>query len=341
MSKLVAIPHSASMGWPRRILHAARRWLLGASFWQMLGRGRARRYPHRGLVLAAAGLGLTAIGGASLLPRPKPIRFGVYDPGRAFANAGNISIEHVFVHWQVFRPDEFRALARYVREQHRQLMVTVEPWTRAENWTDGGDALAYEIIAGKFDREITTICQEFGADGTPVLVRWGHEMDDQSGRYPWADRRPEEYIAAYRYFVDRCRAAAPTARFIWSPKGMPHLARYYPGDAFVDYVGLGLYGYRAWDIHQYGAPQTYQQALETLHERVERFGKPIIVAEVGVSGNTAYRRQWLDSLTKRDGNFLDVEAVVYFNALEPHRWPAPFGSPDWRISPRDLNGNPS
>ncbi|WP_201839012.1 glycoside hydrolase family 26 protein [Microvirga zambiensis] len=336
MSKLVGIRNPAPMGRPRRIFDAVRQWV-----WRMLGQVSDRRSPIRGPVLAVAGVGLVGVGGAWLLHAPAPIRFGVYDPGRAFANAGNISIEHVFVHWQVFKPDEFRSLARYAREQRRQLMVTVEPWTRAENWTDGGNALAYEIIAGKFDHEITTICQEFVDAEAPVLVRWGHEMDDQSGRYPWANRRPEEYISAYRYFVDRCRASAPTARFIWSPKGMPHLARYYPGDSFVDYVGLGLYGYRAWDIHQYGAAQTYQQALETLHGRIERFGKPIIVAEVGVSGNTTYRRQWLDSLTRRDARFPDVDAVVYFNAPEPHHWPPPFGSPDWRISPRDLNGNPS
>ena len=43
-------------------------------------------------------------------------------------------------------------------------------------------------------------------------------MDDDSGRYPWANRQPEQYIATYQYFVDHCRKFAPEARYVWSPQ---------------------------------------------------------------------------------------------------------------------------
>jgi hypothetical protein len=29
--------------------------------------------------------------------------------------------------------------------------------------------------------------------------------------------------------------------------------------------------------------------------------------------------------------------VVYFNTIETHRWPEPYGSPDWRIPPNLLS----
>lgn len=262
--------------------------------------------------------------------------FGVYDPHGSFAGDPDARISHIFVDWQVLDRARFRARIAEARRQGRGLMVTVQPYTKAPDWRAGGDHLFADILAGGFDREIDAICTDLGADPAPVLIRWGHEMEDATGRYPWARPDAEGYKRAYRYFVSRCRGEAPRAAFVWSPEGRRNLADYYPGDAYVDAVGLSLWGLQAADRAWYGGEHDFPQAFAGKYRRVAGFGKPVIIAELGVSGDAEYRARWFSSLfrTIQAGTmFPALRAVVYFNDKEPYHWPQGLGSPDWRIPP--------
>jgi cellulose synthase (UDP-forming) len=298
---------------------------------------------QKGLPTGVAGAWSTTASAQPLAKASKrigPVRLGVYDPEQVFSAVPNLSVEHIFLHWQDFRAAQYRSLAQYAAARHRQLMVTIEPWTRAKNWTDGGEQLLKEVIAGNFDPEIKAICLALGATAGPVLVRWGHEMEDDSGRYPWANREPKEYIAAYQHFVDQCRKFAPEANFIWSPQGKHSLALYYPGDGYVDFVGISLYALQAWDIDHFGKDLRPSEVLGPLYARVEKFEKLIIIPELGVAGDYSYRKQWLGSTSELAEKFDKLFAVIYFNSHETGAWPAPYGSPDWRITPDDLMRGP-
>jgi beta-mannanase len=117
---------------------------------------------------------------------------------------------------------------------------------------------------------------------------------------------------------------------------LPTLFDYYPGDAYVDYIGVTLFGLQAWEIRHFGAAQSFDDSLARHYYRVSGFNKPVIVAEVGVAGGDAYRKAWLASMFVRKSRFPKLMGVVYFNAREPFRWPDPYGRPDWRLSPGDL-----
>lgn len=270
-----------------------------------------------------------------LLPTDQ-VTFGVYDPHSAFSSDRNVDIEHVFVFWQVLDTAELRRRLANAEKYRRIMMVTVEPYTRAINWRDGGDQLFADIVAGRFRPEIERVCSEFGRFKGRVLVRWGHEMEDPTGRYPWARKDAEGYKAAFRSFVDTCRKLAPNAAFVWSPKGEENLARYYPGDGYVDFVGLSLWGLEKMDRDFFGRGRTFAATFSEKYDRVSAFSKPVIIAELGVSGGKAYRERWFASLfetiSSRSSKFAKLRAVVYFNDREPHYWPLGYGSPDWRIS---------
>ena len=263
------------------------------------------------------------------------VTLGVYDPHKAFSQDGNVAIEHIFVFWQTLEADELRKRLRYAEKRGRTMMVTVEPYTRAANWRDGGDRLFADIVAGSYRPEIERLCDELGKARGRVLVRWGHEMEDPTGRYPWARKDATGYKAAFRSFVDTCRRLAPNTTFVWSPKGEKNLARYYPGDAHVDYIGLSLWGLEKMDHDFFGKGRTFAATFAEKYDRVAGFSKPVIIAELGVSGGEAYRERWFSSLYRElfsTADFTKLRAVVYFNDREPHHWPMGYGSPDWRIS---------
>jgi len=264
------------------------------------------------------------------------IRLGVYDPSLSFKDSPQISIEHLFISWSGFQQDQFRSQAQYAAARKRQLLISIEPWTPAPDGKEGSETLLRQTLSGSFDAAIGSICFEIGKIDDPVLVRWAHEMDDNSGRYPWANGPADVYVAAYRYFVESCRRLAPQARYVWSPKGLETLSRYYPGDAYVDYVGLPLFCLQSWDMESLGRFQDFTATLGHLYRRVASYGKPIIAIEIGVAGDPAYRRAWLSSMKKWGVIFPRLEALVYFNAQDPVRWPGRHGFPDWRISPADF-----
>ena len=264
------------------------------------------------------------------------VAFGVYDPNGGFARDDQPAIEHIFVFWQALDLRDFRRRLDQARARGRIMMVTVEPFTRAPNWRDGGDRLFQDILRGGFRQEISTICGAIGDFGGRVLVRWGHEMENPTGRYPWARHDARGYQAAFRHFVDQCRSFAPEARYVWSPIGERNMGAYYPGSAHVDFVGVSLWGLQGYDERFHGGLRDFPATFREKYDRAARFGKPVIIAELGISGDRNYRETWLRSLFETLAHaerFRALRAVVYFNDKEPHHWPFGLGSPDWRVTP--------
>jgi endoglucanase len=261
-------------------------------------------------------------------------RLGIYDPHHQFASSASFQMEHVFIPWQAFDVASLRNTIASAAEAKRDLMVTVEPYTLAVDWRAGSQRLFKDIVAGQFDEQIDRICRELSAAQNEVYVRWGHEMEDPSRRYPWARKDAAGYVRAYRYFVTRCRTKLPSARFVWSPKGSVGIAAYFPGKSYVDAVGVAIWGLQAYDEDVHGRDVSYREALRGRYQAVAIYGRPIIVAEVGASGSDVYRQNWYTEIFSTDAyrtEFPEVSAVVYFNDKEPYHWPAGYGSPDWRL----------
>ena len=274
-----------------------------------------------------------AIGAAAAERRPSSVTLGVYDPSGSFANAGGVGLEHVYIYWQQIDRRMLRSKMAYARARGRNMLITVEPYTKASDWRSGGNRLFSDITKGGFDRQIADVCGEIAKAGKGTIVRWGHEMEQPQARYPWARNDAKGYKSAYRYFVEQCRTHAPMAQYMWSPKGERNLADFYPGDRWVDMVGLSIYGLQKWDHKFHKRDRSFAEVVAEKYNRVTRFGKPVVLAEFGVSGSEAYRQSWLEDSARQLSKFPRLRAIVYFNAKEPSSWPAGLGSPDWRVVP--------
>src|SRR4029077_5323363 len=143
-------------------------------------------------------------------------------------------------------------------------------------------------------------------------IRWGHEMETADIRYPWSGASGENYVAAYRHFAERCRADAPKIYLVWSPKGAAGLAKYYPGRAFVDLVGLSIYELPAYDLDLFGTVMSFQNLFMPKYHRVVAFDQPVIIAEMGVSGDPSYQARWMVGFFRSVQNFPLLRTAVYF-----------------------------
>ena len=111
-----------------------------------------------------------------------------------------------------------------------------------------GDAGLVAIAAGTYDTQITGWASALASLGS-IWVRPWREMN---GNWtPWWTTTPAHYIAAWQRMAGIFHSTAPSVKLIWCPAfsggGVTGTADhtgidYYPGDSYVDWVGLD--GYR-------------------------------------------------------------------------------------------------
>ena len=259
--------------------------------------------------------------------------FGAYDPYGDFSGDKSANVEHLFLPWEDVDLTSLSDAEIYAKERGRSILITIEPWSWSKDWRVSPDKLRSRIMSGRYDANMSSICQIAGLMEVPVTIRWAHEMEDKTGRFTWANWKPADYVAAYRKMVDVCRVEAPSASFMWSPKGEEGLEAYYPGDEYVDVVGLSIFGLQKWDQDKFGKDRTFAEVLQPAYDRVTRFNKPIVVAELGAVGSIAYVASWnADSRDAPLTQFPAVTSVIYFNQKEVAPWPEGYGLPDWRVT---------
>ncbi|KWI50821.1 glycosyl transferase [Burkholderia pseudomultivorans] len=301
------------------------------------------------LAMLLAGIGLRAPQGwravtwrsdvpELLAPAPgQPVKqpaLGAYDPDSTFSADANLAFDHVFVSWNA--PDLDTQIDRAYRDaqgRHRSLMVTVEPWA-----LDGSrkGALLDDIAQGRYDARIAATCSALAALQAPVFVRWGHEMETDTGRYPWAIGDASGYVDAYRRVVTACRAMTDKLRFVWSPAGNRNLDDYFPGRGYADVIGLSVFDCPRCAVWPAGGRSSAASVLRVKYARVADYGLPVMVTELGVDGSDARKRDELDEFQRSLWRYPLLKAVLYFNAVDtPGAWPAHY-VPDWRIEPAFL-----
>jgi hypothetical protein len=170
------------------------------------------------------------------------------------------------------------------------------PARYAGNAKDAGAALqiAYEpgggldeVTDGSYIRQWA---REAKAAGIPIFLRYASEMN--GGWIPWHGD-PEKYIAKFRLIHDIMEEEAPNVAMVWSPGDVPlnTMAEYYPGDGYVDWVGVSMYS----EPYENGDPAKPDLGLgpvERLDEiyRLYADRKPVMISETAIS-----------HLTHRDG----------------------------------------
>jgi hypothetical protein len=187
-------------------------------------------------------------------------------------------------------------------------MITWEPWDRP----------LQDIEAGKYDDYIRASARAAAAWGRAVMVRFAHEMNGDW--YPWGEgvngNRARDYVRAWKRIVRIFRKEGATnVRWMWAPNaddrlGNPPSARLYPGDHYVDWVGLSGFSW--------GGPWEWKSATSIFrfsYQQLLRIStRPIALAETGASEVGGSKSAWIRQLFGRDLDRMSrVRAVIWFN----------------------------
>ncbi len=145
-----------------------------------------------------------------------------------------------------------------------------------------------QITAGTYDAKLNESFSYLNTLSCPVFVRIGGEVN------VWNNQpKAGDFIAAYRHIAGIARAQAPRAALVFSPNySSGHkmdMDIYYPGDEYVDWIGVSLY-YDRW--HHSGDTKrdgfygvgVYGDALLNIQQVVNMsrlHHRPVIVTEGG------------------------------------------------------------
>ncbi len=188
----------------------------------------------------------------------------------------------------------------------RRFPVTTAKWIRKHGATpfvrlmmrsdpeqDHADPLykTKSIARGDFDPDLTRWMQEAARFGTPILAEYGTEMNGEWFQWNarWNGRRKgaERFAAAYRHIIDLSRKNGAT-NIIWvfhvnwadgPPKSWNRMEKYYPGDSYIDWLGISLYSMQA----PFETEPTAFAEIRNTFARLNHMAaeKPVIIAEFG------------------------------------------------------------
>jgi hypothetical protein len=188
-----------------------------------------------------------------------------------------------------------------------------------------------DIAAGDYDQRIGSLARAARRRRHTVLLRFAHEMNGDW--YPWSERKDprqtaEAYVSAWRRIRRSFRGAgADNVQFVWSVNHEPaeRLDRFYPGDAFVDWIGLDMYNQPNW-------PRSPGEMLQPAYEFAAARHKPIILTEVGSAEHFTGRAQrdptagrfnkalWIDELFRILADRRNVRGLVWFDIDKEADW---------------------
>ncbi len=187
-------------------------------------------------------------------------------------------------------------------EQHAQHLIDNYPHSALQLGLYMVDALD-KINAGGYDDHIEKLGEWIKQAHRPIYLRVGYEFDLTDNHY-----FPEKYKAAYRRIVDHLRAqGVDNVTFVWhsasDSDSRERLLQWYPGDDYVDWVGLSFFGISPDRIANYNL----------IAELAADLNKHLMIAESTPSGfiTTQAKQEWFEALF----DFIEAQPVEMLNYI--------------------------
>lgn len=258
-----------------------------------------------------------------------PRQLGVYLPG----GGGSASTLDEYASMVGRRPDIFLVFRNMegpllysseinnLRSRGETPMVTLEPYA------SGGVASLTDIAAGKYDAYFRKEADAVRGLGMTVMIRFAHEMNLLSS--DWGPNKAgntgSAYVDAWRHIVTIFREeGASNVKWVWAPNvdygGRP-FNQFFPGDEWVDYVGLDGYNWGASSGESFASfSKIFASSYATI---TQLSSKPLIVTETASSESGGSKAAWIEEtfLKTIPQTMPRISAVIWFSENKERDWP--------------------
>ena len=255
---------------------------------------------------------------SATLPATPQSYLGVYVPGTPGSYAGVAA----FTKTTGVKPDvltyysgwgeKFRAsFAEAAAKQGAVPLVQINPQ---------GISLA-AIASTQYDTYLGTYAAAVRSYRLPVIIGFGHEMNGSWESWGYGHTSPADFVAAWRHIVTLFRTfGADNVTWLWTVNviekqaGIPSPVPWWPGSAYVTWVGID--GYYATSSMTFAG--LFGPTIVAVHTLTT---DPVIVAETGATSGAS-----------QPGRITDLFAGVRTFGLLGFAWFDAVGKQDWRLT---------
>jgi hypothetical protein len=232
---------------------------------------------------------------------------------------------HIYTAWGSKQEEKFpRIQVNAILEMGSLPVITWEPWLtdfdakeypnlrKPEERDKGGLA---DIARGVYDSYLLQWANEAKKVRNLIILRVGHEMNDPY-RYPWGpqNNNASDFVAAWRHIRNIFQAVGATnIIWLWSPHpAYGWFDAYYPGDKYVDYVGVGALNYGT--VASWSQWWTFDEIFGKSYGDLMKYGKPIMITEFGSLSVGGDRSRWFsEALKTLPWKYPGIKSIVFFH----------------------------
>ena len=207
-----------------------------------------------------------------------------------------------------------------VGDEGRIPVLTLQTFSPEAGYTA---TMTYDLLSGKYDAFLHAYARDVAAFEEPLLFRFNNEMNGDWCAYSAyhsskdAGLYVESYKYVYRIFAE---AGANNALWVWNPHdgsfpefAWNHYLTYYPGDEYVDIVGLT--GYNAGTYYKgeewRGFKEIYDPLYAEYHELFPH--KALMITEFASNSVGGDKVAWINEAMTHMKDYARICVAIWWN----------------------------
>lgn len=198
--------------------------------------------------------------------------------------------------------------------------------TLQTEWKTEGN-MVYSVLKGHYDRFLNTYAKAVADFGHPVLFRLGNEMNGDWCPYSSynTSRDTMMFKEFYKYiFYIFKKNGANNVIWVWNPNGQsfPNYkwnedVMYYPGDEYVDVIGLTAYNTGTYYYAHGERWQSFDELYSPIYNRyVNLFNQPMMITEFSSASRGGDKNAWIQNAFDSIREYPRIRAAIWWNGAD-------------------------
>lgn len=177
-----------------------------------------------------------------------------------------------------------------------------------------------DVAAGAWDEHLNQIADNCVAFAQPMFLTFFHEPENDRSKFG----TPADYVAAWRHVVDLFRGKG-VSNVSWTTCLMgtsywdkASAMQWYPGDDYVDYIGVDAYNWGpSTDVCVNDQWTSFRWRVQRFYDFGKGRRKPMLVLETGCAedpANPDRKANWIAEMAKTLKSMRSIRGVCWFEA---------------------------
>ncbi|PAB58619.1 glycoside hydrolase family 26 protein [Anaeromicrobium sediminis] len=258
------------------------------------------------------------------------LKWGIYENTAPkdfdFLNALEKKLNYSFkflVKYQCFSSGGF-PMEEMVNAHNNNRHVVLTLQTMHLDGTDNSSVM-YDILKGKYDIFLNSYAKDIKSFKHPIMFRLNNEMNGDWCSYSsyYYSKDPDIFKEVWKYVYRIFQSnGVDNVLWVWNPHDISfpgfkwnHYLNYYPGDEYVDIVGLT--GYNTGTYYRGEKWRGFNEIyIPIYNDYMKHFKKPFMITEFGSNSVGGNKEEWINEMFSSIKEFKNIKIAIWWNGID-------------------------